>query len=256
MKKIDMPKLGKLLKNNVNKKSPEILMGLGITGMITSTVLAVKATPKALRLLDDAEYETGEQLDKKDMVKLTWKCYIPSTVVGGVSICCLLGSRSVNMRRNAAIATAYTLSETAFKEYQEKVKKMVGDEKDKEIKDSVIKDKLDAIPSNIKDIIITKNGDTMCYDVISGRYFTSSIDTIDKAVNIVNRNMVAYGYVSLNDFYYEIGLTNIKLGDDLGWNIEKGLIEIDYSSHIASNNQPCVVMNYQISPVYEYDYNN
>ena len=35
-------------KRMVYKHSPEILTGIGVAGMITSTILAVKATPKAL----------------------------------------------------------------------------------------------------------------------------------------------------------------------------------------------------------------
>ena len=100
---------------SMKKHSPEILTGTGIAGMIVTTVMAVKATPKALILLEEKkdEYET-DTLTPIEVIKTTWTCYIPSALIGGVSILCLIGASSVNLRRNAALATAYTLSETAL----------------------------------------------------------------------------------------------------------------------------------------------
>lgn len=60
-------------------------------------------------------------------------------------------------------------------------------------------------------------------------------------------------YVSLNDFYYKIGLDNTKIGDDLGWNIENGLIELHFSSQLAADGTPCLVMDYQVAPKYDYN---
>jgi hypothetical protein len=64
--------------------------------------------------------------------------------------------------------------------------------------------------------------------------------------------MLSENYVSLSDFYNEIGLESTKISDDLGWNIEKGLIELDFSSHIAEDDTPCIVVDYLIPPFYDY----
>ena len=48
--KTNVSKIMKDIKITMSKRSPEILTGLGIAGMITTTVLAVKATPKAIKL--------------------------------------------------------------------------------------------------------------------------------------------------------------------------------------------------------------
>ena len=125
----------------MTKHSPEILTGLGIAGMITTTVLAVKATPKALRLIDDRKDELGMYYDEKlpviETVKAAWKPYIPVVVTGGVSIACLVGASSVNLRRNTALAAAYHLSETALSEYKEKVIETIGEHKEKNIRDKI-----------------------------------------------------------------------------------------------------------------------
>lgn len=128
------------VKKSTIKHSPEILTGIGIAGMVTTTVMAVRATPKALRLIDSAElkkanetnipYE-GHNLSKTEIIKVTWKCYIPVAITGSLSIACLIGASSVNARRNAALATAYSIAETSLKEYQNKVVETIGEKRSK-----------------------------------------------------------------------------------------------------------------------------
>ena len=59
-------------------------------------------------------------------------------------------------------------------------------------------------------------------------------------------------YIPLNDFYYEIGLDNIDLGELMGWNVDKGPIELNFSSQIAENGVPCLVIRWVIPPQYEF----
>lgn len=90
-------------------------------------------------------------------------------------------------------------------------------------------------------------------DSISGRYFKSDIDIIKKVVNELNNEMLNYNYVSLSDFYNKLGLDHTKNSDNLGWNIDNGLIEIEFSACIASNDEPCIVLNYTIDPKDRFD---
>ncbi len=248
-------KIASVIKNvrtAMDKYSPEILTGMGIAGMITSTVLAVKATPKALTLLAEKKDElNAEVLDGKTIITTAWKCYIPATVVGAASIACLVGASSTNLKRNAALATAYTLSESTLKEYQEKVVETIGEKKEQAIRDSVAEDKVRKNP--VKEVVlIDAGGNTICYDALSGRYFKSDRDKISRAVNDLNRRMRDETWVTLNDFYYEIGLDNTKMGDMLGWNIDVGYIDISFSSHLDADGTPCLVMDYRVAPIYDY----
>lgn len=105
----------------------------------------------------------------------------------------------------------------------------------------------------VREVILTeKGGNTICYDVISGRYFKSDRDKISRVVNELNRRMRDEMYITLNDFYYELGLDGTKMGDMLGWNIDKGYIELAFSSHLDANDTPCLVIDYQVAPVYDY----
>lgn len=241
------------LKTAIKKHSPEILTGIGIAGMITTTVMAVRATPKALILIEERKEEIGaEKLEAMDMVKTTWACYIPAAITGTLSVACLIGASSVNARRNAALATAYTLSESALKDYQGKVIEMFGEKKNEAVKDAVAKDKVEKNPVVTREVIITEKGNTLCYDAISGRYFKSDIEKLKKAECELNRQMLDDMYVSLNDFYYEIGLDSVKLGDELGWNVDSGYIDLSFSSQLASDGTPCLVIDYSVAPRYDY----
>ena len=241
------------LKTAIKKHSPEILTGIGIAGMITTTVMAVRATPKALILIEERKEEIGaEKLEAMDMVITAWACYIPAAITGTLSVACLIGASSVNARRNAALATAYTLSESALKDYQGKVIEMFGEKKNEAVKDAIAKDKVEKNPVVTREVIITEKGNTLCYDAISGRYFKSDIEKIKKAECELNRQMLDDMYVSLNDFYYEIGLDSVKLGDELGWNVDSGYIDLSFSSQLASDGTPCLVIDYSVAPRYDY----
>lgn len=236
-----------------SKHSPEIMTGIGIAGMITTTVLAVKATPKALDLIaqrkHEMELDPDEKLPPIETVKAAWKPYIPAAVTGIASVACLIGATRVSARRNAALATAYQLSASALSEYKDKVVETVGEKKEKAIQDAVDKERLEKNPVSKNNVIITDKGSTLCYDPISARYFKSDIDRIKRAENELNRRMLhdMFGYVSVNDLYDELGLEHIMVGDDLGWNVNE-LIDIDFGSQITDDGQPCVVINYFVAP--------
>lgn len=265
--KPDISNITNKVKDVTDKYGSEILTGLGVAGMISTVILAVKETPKALTILqkeersrqgnsDESSTTTIEDISSafpiKDRVRLTWKCYIPSTITGVTSIACLIGASKISAKRNAIIATAYTLSEKAFSEYRDKVVETIGEKKEQIIKDKVAEERIKRNPIANSEVTITNKGDTLCFDYMSGRYFRSSIENVKKAVNELNHRLMNETYVSLNEFYYEIDLKPTRLGDELGWNIDDGLIDLDTSSMLAEDGTPCLVIDYRIAPRYDY----
>ena len=244
------------LQDTMSKNAPHILIGIGVSGMLTSIGLTIPATVKATRLVDAKKEELGvDKLSKKEVLKTVWKCYIPTLITTTTSTVCVFGGSAKHARRHAALATAYKVSETAFSEYREKVRESLGERKDDAIRDLVAKKHVEDNPVKSAEIIVTEKGNTLCYDHLSGRYFKSDIDHIQKAVNNLNRAMMfdMGGYVSLNDFYDELSLSHTKVGDDLGWNLDHGLIDIHFGSQIADNGTPCIVLDYTVAPIYDYD---
>lgn len=262
----------KNIKTTLAQHSPEILMGFGIAGMITTTVLAVGATPKALKLIEseiakknreivNEAAENGDEhapqinkLTPVETIKATWKCYIPAAVTCVASITCLIGASSVHLKRNAALATAYKLSETALTEYREKAIETVGERKEEAIRDAVAKDRVEKRPVETSTVFVTGNGDTHCLDYWTDRYFKTDIDRLYKAENELNSQLLNEGYVNLNDFYYLLGLDSAGLGDIMGWSYNRtGLVKLKLSSQLSSNKTPVMVIDFQTAPYYEYE---
>lgn len=254
MDKTNLATITKDIRKFASKRSPEILTGIGIAGMISTTILAVRATPKALELIEEQkEEESVDELSSFEVVKVAWKPYIPAMVTCIASTACLIGASSVNTKRNAALATAYKLSETALSEYRDKVVETIGEKKERIVRDKVAEERVKKNPVSKNEVIVTGNGKTLCFDPISGRYFMCSIETIKKAENTLNKQMLhdISGYVSLNEFYDELGLDHTSVGNDLGWNTNQ-LIDIDFSSQLNDNGEPSVVLDYLVAPKCDY----
>lgn len=248
----------KTMKVFTKKHSPEILTGIGIAGMITTTVLAVKATPKALVLLEDAEFdkkdETGEELTVPEKIKVCWKCYIPAAVTGIASVTCIIGASSVNAKRSAALATAYSISQTALNEYKEKVVETIGEKKEKDIRYKIAQDRADKKPVSKSEVIVTEKGNTLFFEPLSGRYFKSDIETVKRVVNELNKRMIGgEQYISLTEFYVEIGLAPTEISGRIGWRVDQDIIEIDYPAIKADDGTPCLSLDYLVQPEYDFD---
>ena len=151
MQKPNLTKICRSVKTATVKHSPEILTGVGIAGMVTTTVMAVRATPKAIQLLDEEKRrQHANKLEPMDVVKTAWKCYIPAAVTGTVSVACLIGASSVNARRNAALTAAYTISESTLRDYQKKVVETIGEKKEQTVRDAVLRNVLRKIQLKTK----------------------------------------------------------------------------------------------------------
>lgn len=268
---MDFSTVTKNVNSTLKKHSPEILTGIGITGMVTTTIFAVKATPKALMLIEEEKRKKNaelrklardddsvniqriEKLTSVEIIKTVWRCYIPAAMLGVTSLACLIGASSVSARRNAALATVYTLSETAIKDYKDKVIETIGEEKEKVVRDAVAKEKLEKDPVTSNDVIITDKGDTLCHNALLGGYFKSDVETIKSGVNEANRQLLQDSYISLNELHDWLGLDHTKIGDYIGWNIEQGMIEVDFSSQLTPDGTPCVVVDFDKMPQYDFD---
>lgn len=240
-------------KRFISDNTPAILTGLSIAGTVSTAVLAVKATPQALRDIMDAESELGVKLTFQDKVRLTWQYYIPSAVVGTISIGAAIGAQSINHRRQAALMSVYALTETSFREYREKTREVVGEKQEEEIKKEIAKEHLTGVPMVNSEVIITGQGDHLCYDSLSGRYFRSDIEKIRKAINDLNQSVLndICGYASQNDFYRLIGLPPVTFGEEHGWRVDH-LMDVYFSSHLDENNNPTLSLEYYTTPIRGY----
>lgn len=234
----------KTVKNLLIRNESDLLLAGGVVCILGSGLLAIRQTPKAIKLLEEKK-----EKDNLEKVKSVAPLYIPSVLLTGAGIAQIICSRNITKNKIAAMATAYTVSETAFKTYKEKVKDIVEPEKYEEIKKEVATDKMRSDPVNNKEVVMQGTGDILIYDSMSGRYLKSTMNDIDRAVNLINKRLRNDMEIKLNDFYSEIGLDITKMGCILGWDIDKEELEIRYTSSIASNGEPCLVMEYDVVPL-------
>lgn len=245
----------------IKKHSPEILIGVGIAAGITAGISAVMATPKALTLIEEEKrdrrkeamknsidgmvYEP-EPITKLDMVELTWKTYLPSVALAALSVVSIISSNRISSRRTAALAAAYSLSETAFSEYKDKVAETIGEKKAGIIEEKVSQDQIKKIPMLPDEIEETGHGEFLFLDPKSGRYFRSSKEFIDRVMVKLNSQLMNEMWVPLNDLYDELGIRTTELGRDLGWNIDDGIVNMSISYISDDDGNPCGVLNYML----------
>lgn len=261
MSKQTLTRLFKDVGLTLEKHSPEILIGLGIAGMITTTILAVKATPKALQLIEEKKDELEvDSLAPVEVVKTTWKCYVPAAVSGVAAAACIIGANSVHTRRHATLAAAYKLSERALHEYRDSVIETIGEKKERAVRDKVSEKQIKEHPVKQTEVIVTGKGQTLFFEPLSSRYFYSDLEKIKRAENKLNKEIICDPFesgVSVNDFYDEIGIPTTATGDSLGWKRADYLIDIYPSAQMCEEGtehegEPCIVLNFANPPKYDF----
>lgn len=255
--KAEIIKFGKKVILLAKQNSPHILAGLAIGGVVTTVVLATKAQIKADEILSAntnlIDEDTGDfvELTIKEKAELTWQCYIPTAISAVATIGLIIGVDAVHTKRAVALAGLCTASQKALEEYQNKVIETEGKKKHDKIQEDIAQDILDRNPVDKSLVIRTGQGGTLCYDVLSGRYFYHDINKIHQAINEYNHALNLDYCKSLNEFYQYVGLDDIGLGDECGWGTDH-LLEPNFKSKLASDGTPCLVMDYVRWPSWDY----
>lgn len=159
----------------LKRHSSTILTTIGAIGVVATAVIAVKDTPKALRILDEAKQEKGEELTVKEKIVTAGPVYIPAMAVGISTIACIFGANTLNKRNQAALMSAYALLDQSYKDYKRKVSDIYGEDADKKIIEEVAKEELE--PRDNMDDTDDSNVVTI-FDGTTMRSFESVLDRI------------------------------------------------------------------------------
>lgn len=209
----------------LKKNGSTILTCVGGVGVVATSILAVKATPKALSLLEEAKEEKGEELTKIEVVRTAWKPYIPAVLTGASTIACIFGANVLNKRNQAALMSAYALVDSSFKEYKNKLKELYGEETHQDVVNAIAVEKAGDVYVHSEclctscDLSAEENDGEpkLFYDEHSNRYFEATIEQVITAEYHLNRNFTLRGYSYLNEFYEFLGLETTDYGSVLGW---------------------------------------
>ena len=245
-----MPSLSSLLKHSgrfISNNSPTILTVIGVTGTLATAYLAGDASFKAARLIDETETHEARTLSVNEKIKLTWKLYIPAAATATFTVSAIVGSNRISTRRATSLATAMALSDKAFEEYRQKVLDKMGEKKEQAVRDEIAQDRVDRNPESLSTVIINADASVVCYDSYTGRYFMSDMETIRKAANDINQQIIQDHYASLSDFCFLIGLPSTGVTDEVGWNLDK-FLEVHFSATITDLGKVCMVIDYEVSP--------
>lgn len=256
-----MPSISEIAKRAsklVSDNSPAILTATAVTGVVTTAVLAAKASFEAADILAIEEELHPEEFVKMlederfGRTKLVWKCYIPAGIVGASTIAACLASQHISSRRNAALLSVASLTENAFSQYKEKVVEQLGAQKEQKVRDAVAEDRVRDNPPKNAEIIVTGQGEMLCLESFSGRYFRSTPLAIEKAAISVNQYILQNMYADQNEFNNLIGLEPTSQGYEVGWNIDK-LIELQFTSMLTQDKEPVLVIGYMHLPFVKHD---
>lgn len=248
MKMPNIKNLVQTVSQFTDKNAPALLTAIAVVGVVTTVGLAIDATKKADAILAEEEKHSEEPISKKEAIAKTWTKYIPTAISAGITIGAAIMSHHVSHKRILALATACTLSKDQLKKYRDKVQELLGEKADRKVQDAIAKEQAASINSNTVHPINTGAGSVLCLDSLSGQTFYSCINAIEAAINETNKTLYHDTWVSVNDYYYNLGLRRGKALDRLGWSVERGQIEVSFTSALTEDNVPCLVVNYVREP--------
>ena len=245
------------------KNSPKILFAVGIAGVVTSTVLACRATLKLDSKLTDFRKDVDLLKEKEKKINATdytshdhnravigvysrnsfeiAKLYAPSVIIGAVSIGALTTSHVTLNRRNASLTAAYSAMQASYGAYRERVKKELGESKELDIYHAVSKHETE-IDGKLKTIKAADPNKWSPY----ARFFDETCPDWTKVPEqnklfvqcqqkYLNDLLHARGHVFLNEAYDALGMPHSKAGAVVGWVIGNGDNFIDFGIFDAYN---------------------
>jgi Family of unknown function (DUF6353) len=254
------------LKYVLNEHSGIILTAAGVGGTVATAILTGRATFKAAEVIAKEEEAAGTelrvadspltplpaaQLSKTEKTKLVWRLYLPPVASGVLTIACIITANKLSSKKIAALTIAGGISERAFQEYKEKVVEKLGDRQDQKIRDEVAQDRVKATPLDSR-VVIAGDGEVLCFDMLTGRYFKSTMEDIKRAENRVNYELLNHMSCSLSHFYDEIGLSPTSYTDSVGWNTNRPL-EVKFSTVLSEDNRPCIAIDFTKPPMPDYE---
>ena len=249
MNKVQITKsMTKSLKRNL----PTVLTCLSVIGVVATTVTSIKATPKALMLLEESR---EQEHTPPEIIKNVAPVYIPTLVAGAATISCIIGAHVTNHKRIVALASACSASTAALQDYKRKTRELLGEEKEREIYEAVVNDRI-----TDEDVEVTEDdGKILFYEEFAGKFFKSTMEDVLMAEYELNRTFRLRGGVSLQDFYAYLGLSSAGLPEEIGWGEWMGeafygysWIDFEHQKAETEDGREYYIIRYPFSPTMDY----
>lgn len=237
-----------------NRNASTILTCVGGVGVVATSIMAVKATPRALQLIEEAKAQKGEKLTKLETVQVAGPVYIPSVLIGASTIACIFGANALNRKQQAAIMSAYALLDNSYKEYQTKVNELYGEDADEQVTAELAKDKYENTDISVND------GKQLFYDEFSERYFEATMEHVLAAEYELNHFLARDCGVYLNEFYDMLGIELVDYGDYLGWSSFEIVetqwycwVDFFHQEVVMDDGLKCTIISMGIEPTFDFE---
>jgi len=252
-----MRKMSKLLNKSqafVKRNSSTILTCVGAAGVIATTVTAVKATPKAILLLERAREDKGDELTKFETVKIAAPVYVPTIVLGVSTLACIFGANILNQRAQASLMSAYALADSSYKDYRKKVDELYGEEAGAQVRAEIAKDKYEENPIKVDD------GRRLYYDTYSMQYFEATPYEVQRAEYELNKALMIEDGVCLNEWYRLTGADQLEHGFDFGWTVGANMeaywqtwIDFKHEKVVMDDGLECILISFEQDPFPDFE---
>ena len=243
-----------------------LLTAGGVVGTVATAVLTGRATvgtyekiwAQQTAMVAEAEAENAIQgtpdkelpkMDTKSKLLIAAPYFIPPVIVGTATIASIVMANRVSAQKAAALAAAYGLAERNLSEYKEKVAEKLTGPKKTAIDDELAQDRVNKADGYQNIVII--EGEVLCFDEPSGRYFRSTMENIKSAVNSTNAEILHHDHANATYFYDELGMEGTSWSDEVGWNTDN-LLEIKYTTAMSPDGRPCISIDYKTGPKADY----
>lgn len=240
----------------ISENATLLLTAGGVVGTVATAVLTGRAAFKAAEIIRDKELENvappaSVALDEDDRptmgltttdkVKLVWPHFVMPVAVGSGTVAAIIFSHKMSAQKIAGLAAAYGLAERNLADYKEKVAEKLTGPKAQAIGEEISQDRVNNAgpPQNV--VII--EGDILCFDEATDRYFHSSMEKIRSAVNQINAQILSEDYADASDFYHALGLNATRWSGEVGWNSDH-MLELKYDTVNAPDGRPCLAISF------------
>lgn len=251
----------------ISENATVLLTAGGVVGTVGTGFLAARGGIKAARILDDLKQHKANEInrghDGSDPDKIAYAenmtvskaeialtvgpQFIPPVIIGTATIASIIFSHRMSAQKAAALAAAYGLAERNLGEYKEKLAEHLTGPKKEKLETEIAQDRVNKTPGHDSVIIIEGDGDVLCFDAPTGRYFKSNPEKIRRAVNSANAEILRHGGASASQFYDELELPPTSWSDEVGWGIGEQ-IEINFDYVKDPHDRPCLSIDFKKLP--------
>ena len=243
----------------VKRNSSAILCCAAAAGVVATTVVAVKSTPKAMKLIQEREEEKGEKLTKLEVIKVAGPTYVPSILLGVSTIACIFGANVISKKQQATLVSLYSLLDSSYKSYKDNVKETFGEDADNKIAQTIankhyckVVDANDNYDGNIPSEEVS--GADIFMDFCTFGFFYSTMEDVKNAEKFINDILRMRGDVYLNEYKTALGLESTKIDYEMGWSTqllnEHGFDEIIFTTEKVKldNGNDCYILSIPVDP--------